>query len=250
MDARNRWRHAISISMALNIFLLCGIGILSAGIVQTEPMEQLIELDLVSEDGNQQSIETNSAKRENSSAVTQKKSPNIGSATSGIPVVSSPVATQTITSLHVDEVSNNFATDNDRSEIQGASSPVVGGSGNSTVSGGGEQSGKGKGNANGEQGAGKSSGGIIGPKILSQVYPTYPESMRQAGVAGIVILKVQILENGRAANVSVKQSSGHELLDESAVTAVAKWRFAPAEEKNTGRAVVCYTTVPVVFRLE
>lgn len=154
----------------------------------------------------------------------------------------SPVAVQTKSALKADE------------ETQASSSSINGStSESSSVRTGGVQSGNGNenenGSGNGAQGSGKPGGGISRPQILSQIYPTYPEAAREAGITGTVLLRVQILENGCAGDISVKQSSGNDSLDESAVTAVYKWRFTPAKENNTDRAVACYTTVPVVFRL-
>ena len=152
------------------------------------------------------------------------------------------------TSLTVDEVISELGREDHKGETQAVSSSASGsGADRSTVSVGARQPSIGKNNSG--QGLGNGSGGILGPQIVSQVHPTYPEDARKAGAAGKVLLKVQILENGRAGEVHVQQSSGNTSLDQSAVTAVYKWRFTPAKEKNTGRAVVCYTTVPVVFRL-
>ena len=241
MDARKRWRRAMITSIVLNIFLLGSVGILSAEIFKIEPVEQLIELDLVSSYSSQQLVDTSQEKASTSTAATQMVAPlNMTS--------SSPVAVQAVTSLSIDEVSIDSIADHEVGETQAASSPISSGAGgNSTANASSGQSSNGK--SKGGQVTDKSSGGIVGPQILSQVHPTYPEEARQAGKAGTVLLKVQILENGRAGDVSIKQSSGNDLLDQAAVAAVYKWHFAPAKEKNTGRAVVCYTTLPVVFRL-
>ncbi len=242
MNARTRWRRAIIISIALNVFFLCSVGILSAGLFKIEPVEQFLELDLVSDYSSQQLIDRSQEKISTSTVATQMVLPsNITS--------SAPVAVQTVTSLSVDEVNIDSIVDHKANEIQTASSPIssnAGGNNTAKASSGEPSSGK----SNGGQVADQLSGGIMGPQILSQVHPVYPEGARQAGKAGTVLLKVQILENGLAGDVSVKQSSGNELLDQAAVNAVYKWHFTPAKEKNTGRAVVCYTTVPVVFRLD
>ena len=246
MDVRKRWRHAIVISIGLNLCILCGVGIIFSGAFQTEPVEHMIELDLVSDYSNSQSIESDSEQAK-VSGVTRMESKSSNTVTAS-PTVSSPVAVQTITSLTVDEVSSDLGREDSIRETQAVSSPTSGSvSGSSTLDGGAGQSSIGKNNSG--QGLGNGSGGILGPQIVSQVHPTYPEDARKAGATGKVLLKVQILENGRAGEVHVQQSSGNTSLDQSAVTAVYKWRFTPAKEKNTGRAVVCYTTVPVVFRL-
>jgi len=239
MDARKRWRRAIILSIAVNILLLCGVGILTTGFLSTDQVEQLVEVDLVSDYSSQQSVDTGQGQVSTNTTATQMVVPrNMTSST--------PVAVQTETSLSVDEVSSDVTTENAIVEAKVGGSSINGStSGSNTVSGGPS----GNGTGNGGQGSGNPSGGILRPQILSKVQPTYPEAARQAGTTGTVLLKVQILENGRVGDVSVQQSSGNDLLDDSAVTTVYQWRFTPAQEKNTGRAVVCYTTVPVVFRL-
>lgn len=244
MDVHNRWRHAIIISIGLNLCILCGVGIIFPGVFQTEPVEGVIELDLVSDYSNSQSIES-ILEQAKVSGVTRMESANSVTASA---MTTASVAVQTVTSLTVDEVSSDLGREDSIRETQAVSSPTSGSvSGSSTLDGGAGQPSIGKNNSG--QGLGKGSGGILGPQILSQVHPTYPEDARKAGATGKVLLKVQILETGRAGEVHVQQSSGNTSLDQSAVTAVYKWRFTPAKEKNTGRAVVCYTTLPVVFRL-
>jgi len=235
MDARKRWRRAIIISVTLNIFILCSVGIILPSMSRTEPVEQVLEIDLVSESSDQQPAGSSGGQGPiPSSTATQMVVPP--TITSTTPMAVQTVAVQTVTSLSVDEVSSDAS-----------SSPNSGSAAGSAAEGkdGGVQTGSGNGTGN----IGSGSGGILRPQILSQVDPIYPEAARQASVSGTVLLKVEILENGRAGDVSVKKSSGNDSLDESAVTAVDKWRFTPAKEKNTGRAVICYTTVPVVFRL-
>ena len=76
----------------------------------------------------------------------------------------------------------------------------------------------------------------------------YPERARQMDWQGRVVLKVQVLPNGSAGSVLIAESSGHELLDDSALEAVRKWKFIPA--KKDGIAVESYVNVPVNFKLK
>ena len=64
---------------------------------------------------------------------------------------------------------------------------------------------------------------------------------------GRVLLDVRVSAEGLALFVKVKESSGHDVLDEAAVNAVAHWRFAPA--RRGGEAVEGTASVPVQFRL-
>jgi len=58
--------------------------------------------------------------------------------------------------------------------------------------------------------------------------PDYPLISRRYGEQGTVMLRVYVKADGSAGEVQVKNSSGHELLDESAKSTVQGWRFNPA----------------------
>ena len=246
MNVGKRWRYALIISLTLNIFLLCGLGLLSAGIFTAQPMEEIIELELVSEEENQQPIVSN-VEQENTSGKTPMKSSNTETLSTKASFSAAPVAIQKITSLTIDEVSTDHSTYYDTSETQGASLPAGGGEAVGNSSSGQPSNGKASGGSG--SGSGKKSGGLVRPIILSQVDPIYPKDAYQAGIVGTVSLKVEILESGRAGEIIVKQSAGNSSLDESALAAVAKWRFTPAKERDTGRAVKCYITRDIVFRI-
>lgn len=77
--------------------------------------------------------------------------------------------------------------------------------------------------------------------------PDYPSIARSRGWQGKVVLRVQISEAGKVESVAVEQSSGHELLDESALTAVRDWLFVPAMQAN--QAIASSVLVPIIFSL-
>lgn len=78
--------------------------------------------------------------------------------------------------------------------------------------------------------------------------PEYPPSSRRAGETGTVILEVYVLENGRAGDVRVKQSSGFPKLDEAAVREVKRsWRLVPGTEN--GKPVPMWGQFAVTFKL-
>jgi protein TonB len=58
---------------------------------------------------------------------------------------------------------------------------------------------------------------------------------------------VEVLSDGSVRNVRVLESSGHAVLDRSALKAVQKWRFRPGT--RGGKPVTMNVKVPVVFRL-
>lgn len=63
----------------------------------------------------------------------------------------------------------------------------------------------------------------------------------------MVILSVEVDISGRPLDVTIKQGSGHAVLDRSALLAVQRWRFVPARRGNTPvRATV---NVPIRFQL-
>ncbi|NKN31663.1 energy transducer TonB [Marichromatium bheemlicum] len=78
--------------------------------------------------------------------------------------------------------------------------------------------------------------------------PRYPRLARRRGLEGQVLIRVAVGADGRVGATTVIESSGHRLLDDAALRAVARWRFAPAWQ--AGRAVAAQLTVPVIFRLE
>jgi len=77
--------------------------------------------------------------------------------------------------------------------------------------------------------------------------PDYPAVAKSRGWTGKVLLKVQVSAQGTSDSVAIEQSSGHEILDESAVEAVKKWRFIPAKRGET--PVASSVIVPIVFSL-
>jgi periplasmic protein TonB len=86
------------------------------------------------------------------------------------------------------------------------------------------------------------------PLKYSNPKPAYPSLARQQGYQGTVSLTIVVSKNGRARRVSVHKSSGHELLDNSALKTVRTWRFLPAI-KN-GRRVAMEIQVLIHFKLD
>jgi periplasmic protein TonB len=77
--------------------------------------------------------------------------------------------------------------------------------------------------------------------------PDYPLIARRYGEQGTVMLSVYVRADGSAGEVLVKTSSGHELLDESAKTAVQGWRFNPAS--IDGKPIAQWYQIPIPFTL-
>ena len=76
----------------------------------------------------------------------------------------------------------------------------------------------------------------------------FPDVAIEHNWEGRVVLKVHVLANGTPDSITVQTSSGHEVLDESAVKTVGKWTFEPAKRGNT--PIDGWVTVPINFKLD
>ena len=85
------------------------------------------------------------------------------------------------------------------------------------------------------------------PAYLKNPAPVYPEYARGRGWEGTVILKVLVGSDGKVQSIIVKRSSGHQILDESALNTVRKWQFQPARVGNM--AFSSWINIPVRFVL-
>jgi len=67
------------------------------------------------------------------------------------------------------------------------------------------------------------------PVLLYKVEPEYPDSLKQARKEGVVILDVEVLEDGRVGNVSVAESSqsGSIGFDDAAKEVVKEYIYQP-----------------------
>ncbi len=106
----------------------------------------------------------------------------------------------------------------------------------------------------GAPGHGASGGGMGGAggtdalaRPMTTIRPIYPEVARSRGWEGTVTLLVDVDAEGMPVQARVAKSSGHEPLDQAALKALLRWRFAPAV--RNGMSVAGQVTVPVDFRL-
>jgi protein TonB len=82
---------------------------------------------------------------------------------------------------------------------------------------------------------------------LNNPPPIYPLAARRRGIEGTVVVRAQIQEDGHCLQANLSKSSGHEMLDKAAVTAVRSWRFVPA--KRGAQTITAWVEVPITFRL-
>ncbi|MBP2636020.1 MAG: TonB family protein [Firmicutes bacterium] len=223
------WPKAFTVSVCLHIFLLAAGGCLLSGLVTMPPLaaETMLEMELVSVPTDRSEIAALVQP-----ADIQPVVPN-EAVTSSQPVLpsSEPEPSVAVSDLSMTEaktpVSQPASQATETSIV--TSKPAAGVDTPATSIG---------------------RTGFAAPGILSKVTPSYPPAARQAGLEGTVLLTIQILANGRPGDITVARSSGHTMLDEAAIAAVAEWRFVPAKDRSSGRSVDCTTSLPISFRLK
>jgi len=80
------------------------------------------------------------------------------------------------------------------------------------------------------------------PCLIRQIKPVYPSQAKAARIVGNVIMEVRVDKNGYVEDVTVIK--GHPLLNQSAVSAVRQWRYAPVVFYGTMVPVVTTVVVP------
>lgn len=221
------WRRPVMISVICHMFFFVGAGYLSAHMVTVPiPEEKYVELELMNEmqaEAPKNNVTSNEVASP-SQSTPLPKTQQAPSPSNETPITDAQ-ALVTTEALTVTSVSSHEAS-SVSTESTGTTTAST--SGSSTKTG---------------------SSGVISPSILNKIDPIYPQSVRQAGIEGTVVLKIQILENGRSGVISIARSSGNDELDTSAMRAVGQWRFVPAKDRASGQAVSCYTTIPIAFHL-
>ncbi len=87
----------------------------------------------------------------------------------------------------------------------------------------------------------------LGMRMSSAVAPRYPVESRRRCEQGEVVLEAVVDEAGTIAALAVARSSGHERLDDAALRAVQRWRWAPT--LRAGRAVPVRGRIAIPFVL-
>jgi len=85
-------------------------------------------------------------------------------------------------------------------------------------------------------------------KINPQFSPTphYPKMARVRGIEGFVRLKLGINGLGIPIIIELLESSGHEVLDKSAIAGLAQWRFQATDATEN---LVFWTEKTIEFQL-
>ncbi len=222
------WRKAIVFSVIFHILFLGSVGWLSGRFFTTVESEPYIELELLTDTSFGQLPPSESAPQ-----TTQV----MKSAISHTPKIVAVADELAVEEAFSQSTSNNEPASN---------SSVV----NSAEGSGNGDDGKGSAGGTSSEGNSGKKRNITAPRISSKVEPTYPEGARKAGLEGTAVVRIQILVNGLPGDVTIHTTSGNNMLDDAAVAAVQKWRFIPAKNQDGGASVICYTTMPIAFRLK
>jgi TonB family protein len=90
-------------------------------------------------------------------------------------------------------------------------------------------------------------GNVEAAKVITKVQPIYPESAKDAGVQGTVLLHAVVGMDGRPLQLQVLNSQINPDLARAAVEAVSQWRYQPT--LLNGEPVEIDTTIQVKFSL-
>ena len=85
------------------------------------------------------------------------------------------------------------------------------------------------------------------PRYLHNPAPDYPLEARRMGMQGRVVLHVEILQSGDVGRIEIRQSSGHDMLNQAAITAATVWRFEP--RRISGAPITTWTDVSISFMM-
>lgn len=88
--------------------------------------------------------------------------------------------------------------------------------------------------------------GVTPPRIIYSVDPEYDKASHKAKVQGKVVLTLVVAKSGEPQDIKIAKSL-NPALDEKAIEAVSKWRFAPATKD--GEPMALRVNVEVNFHL-
>jgi len=101
-------------------------------------------------------------------------------------------------------------------------------------------------------GRGELQGGIgqvdVLPRILRKIEPRYPVGARERGVTGSVSVRFLVDGQGRVLEPQVVAADPPGVFEQSALSAVRRWRFKAA--KKDGQQVATWVILPIRFSLE
>lgn len=84
---------------------------------------------------------------------------------------------------------------------------------------------------------------LTAPQPISKVAPDYPPQARSRKLEGFVELEFRVTANGSTEDIRVVRSEPEGLFDRSAVRALMRWKFKPAERNGVPEAATTRTTM-------
>ena len=84
------------------------------------------------------------------------------------------------------------------------------------------------------------------PRLVREVKPNYPESVKKEGIRGSVTLNAVVKKDGTVGDVTVKKPL-HPELDKEAVKAMKQWQFKPGTKD--GKPVDVAVDVEMTFNI-
>lgn len=84
--------------------------------------------------------------------------------------------------------------------------------------------------------------------MVSATPPQYPLASRRLKEEGTVVLLLRVGPDGKVADIRVSRSSGHDRLDNAALSAVKKWRWAPTLRGGQPVPVQGFVEIPFVLK--
>lgn len=92
-------------------------------------------------------------------------------------------------------------------------------------------------------------GGMMGLLHFIQLNIKYPKEAQDAKAQGKAVVQFVVTSTGKVADAQIKKSAGNEYLDAEAIRVVSSIpNFTPG--KVDGKAVNCYYTIPITFKLQ
>ncbi|MFW8631686.1 energy transducer TonB [Vibrio natriegens] len=87
------------------------------------------------------------------------------------------------------------------------------------------------------------------PKFSAKPTPvTYPRIARKRGLQGKVLVEVWLDEKGNQVKQVLLESSGHQVLDQQALSTIKEWRFS--QQVAQGQAIAHRVQIPINFQLQ
>lgn len=85
-------------------------------------------------------------------------------------------------------------------------------------------------------------------QVMRALARSYPPALREAGVGGVVSLRLRVGPDGRVNETNIEESSGHPKLDAAAREAIASTEYEPAT--RDGEPVAAWVTQRVTFAVQ